>query len=255
MKNSLGLVLVVVLSLAGANVMAETIAWREGGEYGGDGYTDVTTDDNHFESWLATNRGAAWDLAINPDRVAIMGWTDLFTLVPATSGGLDIQIDSATLTLRESTSGSTYITYLVRVTTPWLVGAAGTNEMNTDDTRSDRGAGTTWASGDWSSADYTTTNQVAFTPAGVKGTVHVLDITALMRDIYDNDFNAGFAFIVPSPGSGVLNLYSSEANYDGGRLDYRPALDMEYQYIPEPATMSLLAIGGIGMLIRRKRRA
>jgi hypothetical protein len=76
----------------------ETIHFREGG---GTGYTDVLFDDTYIShnpaDWV-TSGDATW-IQASGSKVLLLAIKDLFTDVPATSGGCDIQINSATLHL------------------------------------------------------------------------------------------------------------------------------------------------------------
>jgi len=56
-----------------------------------------------------------------------------------------------------------------------------------------------------------------------------------------------------SPPSGNLGLWSIENSFSGEAVAIPHTFDVSA--IPEPATMSLLAVGGIATLIRRRRRA
>ncbi len=269
MKNSLGLVLVVVLGLVGANAMAATVAWRQDA---GSGYTAVDFDDTFVGTY---GQYGAWGTVLTTDSstgslstatsqwsgdykaAILLGVRDMFSLVPPTSGGQTIVIDSATLGLRGMLSSYLVdIGTIYRMTTPWLVGTAGTNQTNVDSVYSDIATSTTWANGTIiSEADWTQTNAVDFNYPQSWGASFTIDITQLMQDIYDSGVNAGFAINVANKTTGHnLRVGTSEQGGDFGS-SYEPTIDMEYHYIPEPATMSLLAIGGIGMLIRRKRRA
>ena len=61
--------------------------------------------------------------------------------------------------------------------------------------------------------------------------------------------NAGF-YVYQTDGGRYLDYYSSEYT---GDASLQPKLVVTY--VPEPATMVLLGIGGVGLLIRRRRRA
>ena len=78
----------------------------------------------------------------------------------------------------------------------------------------------------------------------------------------DNNAGSGFTgMLVPGDFdlqvmNGGVRVTSFSLNHAGGtsnawRLD---TLDIEYEFVPEPATMSLLAMGGLGVLLKRRRR-
>ena len=84
------------------------------------------------------------------------------------------------------------------------------------------------------------------------GSPAVLDLTAYLQEIVDADGT------VMSVGAGA----PQEASYSYIMMmgstyptaNLRPYLVVDYEYVPEPATMTLLVLGGLGVLCRRKRR-
>ncbi len=98
--------------------------------------------------------------------------------------------------------------------------------------------------------DYVSTGLA--TASGASGTWVTWTLSAagleLLEDWADGaKTNTGF-YLRHTTGN-RLNYRSSEYS----TVSYRPKLDITYT--PEPATMTLLGLGGLGLLIRRKRRA
>lgn len=254
-RGMIVLFVAVFAVLIGQGAFADSIAWREGG---GGGYTDVTCDDTYTEHWNTLDHGSATIIWIAKNKVdgtgrfGLIGWKDLFTLVPPTSGGFPIVIDNALLTL--AGAGGTNVVGdagIVRMTTQWLLNAAGTNESNVHYEESDDADNVPWASGDLSTSDWTWDDEVIFSYTGKSWIdVYVVEITALMQALYDNGVNAGFGVHGAMGSSDDFKYASSE---HGSKA--HPALDMEYHYIPEPGTMLLVGTAVLGVLgyLRRRR--
>ncbi|MBN1943281.1 MAG: DNRLRE domain-containing protein [Phycisphaerae bacterium] len=108
-------------------------------------------------------------------------------------------------------------------------------------------AGAGSSSGPVANADYTTTDAASAT-FGFSGTGWVeWDVTEIVKKWYAGTLdNEGF--IVRQADDTHNRRVNFTMEEGGGNA---PAL--EITYVPEPATMSLLALGGLGVLIRRKR--
>lgn len=92
---------------------------------------------------------------------------------------------------------------------------------------------------------------------GLEPAENVIDVTAFiqaaaagpapyvvfqLRELHNQEFNS------------FLSTDNSIWSLPGGPFDPRPRLDVTTAPIPEPATLSLLGLGGLGVLMRRKRR-
>jgi hypothetical protein len=185
-----------------------------------------------------------------PTRANVIAFDDLFTLLPASSDGDDIQITNATLSLTTKfSSGTGTAAYVSRITTPWLT--AGVTEATVT-------GASGWATGVqyggsigdkfYPDKDTDSANRASVTWNGTYNTAQDFDITDILQDLYDSGLNDGFAFYAEGVGNGGIAAESSE-----GSTTSRPRLIVEYEYVPEPATMGLLLMGGIGVLARKRR--
>lgn len=158
-----------------------------------------------------------------------------------------IQVDSATLTLEivnpyEKPS-------IWRLTTPWTEGTASWDLFDGDGNGTDvgdppsLGGGVTPGVNTLATADFSSV-------ATLTGTA-TLDMTAAVQAWYaDPSSNHGWVFFKDDDGNRGM-FVTSEDVVD---ITQRPALTVEFTIIPEPTTMTLLALGGIGLLRRRRRR-
>ena len=208
----------------------------------------------------------------NSGYVTLFGLADLGTLVPATSGGDAIVIDSASVQIFNDTYVVVTNMYLSRVKTDWLLGTAGSNQdvVNADATS----ASTEWATnadaivganpnGDadvkptsFGASDFDGTSTLTQTQGGWASS-NTWDVTSLLQAAYD----AGelYGWVIETEHTGLARNFNDAGDRDSGNLKtaaYDPQVLIEYHYeaIPEPATMGMLLVGGLGVLARRRRR-
>jgi len=210
----------------------------------------TSLDDVNLESYYLA---CQYDGNGDPNVVSLLGWKDMFTALPDLTSSA--QIVSATLRLCQRGPAGNEVFDICRVTSQWLVQTPGDNETTiTGVRRLPGGENPYWAAGEtvgFSSADYTTTNKasLALTEYNYNKPVFT-DVTALVKDMKDEG-NQGFV-IIQTAGSWDPWFQGDEQTQLGDDGYYaKPTLYITY--VPEPATMSLLAIGGLGVLLRRKR--
>ena len=186
----------------------------------------------------------------------LIGIKDLFTLVPATSGSDQIVITSATLHLfaNGASPGAANSTVTVRrVTSDWLVSAAGTNESDVSGRYREISTTTNWSAGagGFGTGDYTDTNAASIAWTGTSNFVNSIDVTDLIEDMYTAGENFGFRINTNS--TTTLSIRSSD-HFQTATVSYQPVLQITYDYapIPEPATFGV--VGGAALLALRRRR-
>ncbi len=277
-----GLVLIgsVVGAVSAANAPASVVYLQDvGGNSGftfnGTAVTQATFDDTYLQtggsaSTLNANFGVGSSMAIRTTssglvNYAILAVKDLFTLVPASSGGNGIILNSATLYLASSGSsqGTGYTINVRRITTDWLANPAGDNDTRASGNHRNAvtlGANLTdgpgWASTNFGSSDYSSTNAalgVDFANS-TYGAYKPIDVTNMVKDMYTLGVNYGFAISTPYQQDGYAVIRSSEdtLSFDPTLKTWRPVLALDYTYVPEPASMTLLSLAG-GLMLRRRR--
>jgi len=230
----------VVLIVSGFMLMlpvctdAAVVSFREGG---GSGYTDMTfdqTDINPANDDVG-NCTNYYTSGSNPDYTLI-GFNDLLSELPLSSGD---QVVSATLTIKKY-QGDGDTVYCARVLTNWLPNPAGGNQCNVTGQHADLAGGVPWAAGAFSSADYDGTNIVSNTWGYTYAEPMDLDVTEMIRDMYDTGEFYGLVCWANS-GTGVY-IYSNSNGTDSKR----PVLTIEYNEGPPPQSYMLTVHSGSG---------
>jgi len=192
--------------------------------------------------------------------IGLLGFKDLIDIVHNNGYRSADEICDARLKFTVGGPVGEEIIGIYRVLTPWMFNAAGENESVVN-------AGVIipgddpWKWGDGSTAfnpvagtDYTTAGGVTVALSPVWGTHYEVDITEIVRGWY-TDGNNGLIFKMINdtwPYSDAPYIREADSNiswqtYPDGS-DVGPSIGF---WVPEPATMALLAIGGIAFLRRR----
>ncbi len=197
----------------------------------------TTVDDAGFGYPYNLNYGSESSMSGN----CLLGYQNMFTMVPPTSAGQSIVIDSASLKLYASIDATVDV---YRVITPWLsLTPAGQAQFNVGGTYRDMANQLKWTNDPGSSlcfgaSDYSASDHaVGMTSPEYNGSA-VFDVTPVVAGIFASGVNEG------------MMLYSTAyiRTQESGMAE---ELTINYHYTPEPATMSLLVLGGLGLLRRR----
>jgi len=235
--DALRLALAVLLCawMATTAIGAETIHFREGG---GTGYTDVTFDDTWIFYDPADNTTHGNDgyngIRAGGSRIALLAVKDMFTELPATSGGADLQINSATLHVFRYQGSSSTTVSIYPVTTDWLPDSAGANENDVSGQHAEVSGSTTWANGDWSSSDYDSSTCNTGSWVDDYNEECSIDVTDVITAIYDSGNNYGMVLYA----DGAILARASENSSN------RPSLEINYEYLQ--TTFSLTVNSGTG---------
>jgi len=218
----------------------ETVHFREGG---GAGYADVTFDDTYLKVSPAddTTRGTLSYNGIQADsstEVSLIAVKDMFTELPKTTGGNDINITAAKLHLFRYQGDGSATVQVYRMTTDWLPDSAGANENDVSGQHAEVSESTDWASGDFSSSDYDDTVCNTGSWTNIYDGEAVIDITDVIAEIYDVETNYGICIRTAS--GGILGRASEYPT--AGK---RPSIEITYQY-SGGATYTLTVNSGSG---------
>lgn len=177
---------------------------------------------------------------------ALLAIKDLFALVPASSGGGDIDIISAKLHLFANSAqpGDANATLAVRrVTSDWLLDTAGSNEDDVSGRYRRNSTTTNWAAGagGFGTSDYDAA-AASITWTNTANAINTIDVTALVEAMYTAGANYGFRISTSSVG--LLSFRSSD-HFQTASVSYKPVLEITYDYlpVPEPASVALLVTG------------
>lgn len=204
-----------------------------------------------------TNSGAGSNLTIRTtsagitDR-ALYATKNLFTLVPKMSGGDTISVTSAKLHVYANASfpGDSGATVTAsRVTSNWLLSAAGASEADVTGRRRQVSTSTDWASGTgFGSSDFVTTGASTISWNAATNALNTFDITAIVQAMYATDTNYGV--VLSTNSTSTISIRASEQ-----ASAINPVFEITYEYvpIPEPVAASLLGLGAMFLGRRRVR--
>jgi len=207
------------------------------------GYVQVDIDDTYInfkdefddsnygtEKYIQIIDGTSNNDNTHYQRAGLFGIKELFTELPGTTNGGTIRINKAMLYFQAIyvTQGTPF--YFARVTTDWLIDAAGTPQNMVTGTyaRFDTDFWADYVS--FSDDDYDGTGKVL---AATMGSAQYYDVTPVIADIYSSGDNYGLAMIPEADHS------SSDPAYRGIWLRSseqttayrRPVLQIDYDYI------------------------
>lgn len=212
--------------------------------------SSTTVDDVQLQYGTTpwTNNAGTDGNFVDGSTGGLLGYANLFTDVPLTSGGNPIVIDSATLTITTNMAASTPVS-VYRVTNPWLTLPAGTNEMNINGHFRDITGAVEWATNPgWNQtfggSDYDAGSvSIGTVLSGDYNAVTTFDVTNVVSSLFASGVDQGFFVTVPGTGYIRSSEYAS------------PEMTINYHYVPEPGSLSLVVVGGLGLLSRRRHRA
>jgi len=222
----------ITATYASTQTETETLHFREGG---GTGYVDVTFDDTWLDSaYPSDTHGTSSNLQVDSSRkTGLICIKDLFTELPATTNGLDIVIESATLhVFRYQGSGSVTVS-IYRCTTDWLPDPAGSNENDCNYSYKEASESTSWANGSFSSSDYDTSTVDTGGWTDTYNEEVEIDVSDVMADLYDAGVNYGMVV----KASGAVSFYSAERSEST-----RVSLEITYHYGGGSATTYTLTV-------------
>jgi hypothetical protein len=216
-------VLLVGGLLAGSAVASQTKKFREGG---GSGFVNVTFDDTYITFSPADNTSHGTEtsgIIADTGKCALIAVKDLFTQIPATSGGCNIQISNAKLHLFRYTGSSSTTVSVNRLTTNWVPGSAGTNENDVSGQHADKSADLHWAGGNFSTSDYDTSVVTTGAWGSSSNQELIYTVTNQVAGIYSAGVNYGLVVRANAAIAGRASEYSTSSR--------RPQLEVTYRYV------------------------
>jgi hypothetical protein len=184
---------------------------------------------------------------------ALFATKNLFTLIPKTSGSDTISVSSAKLHLFNNApfvpdAGATVT--VSRVTSNWLLSAAGSSEADVTGRRRQVSTSTDWASGTgFGASDFDTVGASTITWNTGTNAQNTIDITTIVQMMYSTETNYGV--VVSTNSVNTLSIRASEQN----STTINPVFEITYTYVPvpEPVAASLLGLAGLFLGRRRVR--